>query len=384
MHKVLYIDLENCTGGTSRSLYHLVKYLDRSQVEPHVFSPKSGPNVEMYRALGVPLHIEPDLPTLPSNRRNNWYSAAWFLLKFPRYIGPIRRILAYVREHGITLIHINHTNFFALAYVLKKLTSLPVVMHVRTRMYVNAWSRVYARIMQRATDFYIFITEMEKERLLDHFVCELPPHAVLYNISEYYEVDDSEVPVALPAGKFLVISLKNIRYVNGIDRIVEVAAALAPLNRDVVFVICGKVQHEHVRQKVVDETARLGLEDMILLAGFQDRPEKLLQKCHALINVHRRKCPWGRDVIESLTYGKPAVAVGEFDTFIRPGRTGYLFPEFDPQAMAQAISGLASDPERYAAMSASCTSLARELFDGPGQSAKLLAVYDKVSSNGAD
>ena len=61
--RVLCLDIEGGFGGSSRSLYYLLKHLDRGRVAPTVWCRKPGPIQERYEALGIPVAVMPEIVT---------------------------------------------------------------------------------------------------------------------------------------------------------------------------------------------------------------------------------------------------------------------------------------------------------------------------------
>ena len=75
----LYLDVEGGWGGSSRSLYYLVRSMDRRSFRPVVISRKEGPNKERYGELGVEYQYVPQLPSFRPADRKNLISLAIFV-----------------------------------------------------------------------------------------------------------------------------------------------------------------------------------------------------------------------------------------------------------------------------------------------------------------
>ena len=70
--KILYLDHEGGWGGASRSLYYLVKGLDRSRFEPVVWHRKEGPIEEAYHSVNIRAERSPDIVSILPLKNKNW------------------------------------------------------------------------------------------------------------------------------------------------------------------------------------------------------------------------------------------------------------------------------------------------------------------------
>lgn len=95
------------------------------------------------------------------------------------------------------------------------------------------------------------------------------------------------------------------------------------------------------------ETARLGLQDRVAVRGWADPQEvdRLLREADVLVlPSHHENLPMS--VIEGMAYGLAVVTtpVGAVPDIIIPGQTGVLCPPGDPDALAQALRTVITDP----------------------------------------
>jgi glycosyltransferase involved in cell wall biosynthesis len=102
------------------------------------------------------------------------------------------------------------------------------------------------------------------------------------------------------------------------------------------------------RRRLEDIVARLGLNDLVQFRGWVSEAEKrdLLRRSWGLI-LPSAKEGWGIANIEASACGTPALASdrpGLRDS-VQDGRTGFLFPHGDVEALASVLLRLAGDPE---------------------------------------
>lgn len=103
-------------GGASRSLFVLLKSLDRTRFEPLVLFPAEGPILDVLDRMGIRYLIWP-----PHHYTNPF-----------TYLGDIVRAAKLFRREHVDLLHINYGGFWRMAEVEgARLIGLPVFTHLR-------------------------------------------------------------------------------------------------------------------------------------------------------------------------------------------------------------------------------------------------------------
>jgi glycosyltransferase involved in cell wall biosynthesis len=383
--RVLALDIEGGFGGSSRSLYELLRHMPRREAEVEVWCRRSGPIQAHYAAQNIPVRVTPDMPhisALPRFSRNvaAFGSYAW---RWPRG-GSFRRSLRAAAARA-DVVHCNHEGLFLLARWLRPRTRSAITLHVRTHLPSTVVSRWQYRTIAATADRLAFITENERDRVTE-LVGRPVPGRVIYNAAE---APDRVAPLAALDGdpRFKVAVLSNYAWIRGIDRLIDVAAALQGQGRtDVVFVIAGDC---HLRGDLpgdlgaiarrggtlADYAGERGVGQFFTFLGHVDRPEAVLAGSDVLAKPTREANPWGRDILEALAAGKPVLSVGRYDRFVETGVTGVLTPEFEAADWASQILRLADDPALRARMGEAAAARMRTLCDGPTQAGHLLALW---------
>ena len=70
--RVLCLDIEGGHGGSSRSLYHAIEGMDRSNLCIEVICKKHSNFVDKYAALNVRCNVLPEMPRITA--LNNWFA----------------------------------------------------------------------------------------------------------------------------------------------------------------------------------------------------------------------------------------------------------------------------------------------------------------------
>ncbi|MGB0630068.1 MAG: glycosyltransferase family 4 protein [Alphaproteobacteria bacterium] len=386
--RALCLDIEGGHGGSSRSLYESIAHLDRAETQVSVWCKREGPIQDKYSALNVPTAVRADMPKVSSLPRlsRNLYAYSLFVSDWLRSAGFRRALEA--ASHDVDVVHFNHESLFLLAQWLKPRTRAKLSMHIRTNLYGTRFCRWQDRKIAKTLDHLIYITENEADTM-HHLSGLKPPGTVIYNI---VDLTDALPHPEVPADSRLKIAcLSNFAWVRGIDRTVEIAAALRAAGcDDVLFVMAGDM---HLSRSLPGELGKLGaagetlethvqkqgLSDMFLFLGHVANPESVLASCDALIKPTREANPWGRDILEGLAAGKAAISVGSYDRFVEDEVTGILLHDYNCDEMARRIAELADDRARCRAYGENGRARVRTLCDGEARARELAGVWHELA-----
>jgi len=389
--RVLFFDIEGGHGGSSRSLYQSLRFLDRDVIAPEVIARRPGTIQNLYADFDIPVRVMPDLPK--ASALQNWRATARVYADAAREMWGLRPAIRELADEISTrfdVVHFNHVGFWLLAGALRRRTQTPFVMHVRTMGYGTFWTRFEARRIGRTGDHMVYITENEQRRF--QAVGVRTPGTVIYNIAE----PQNGVPrhQSVPDdGQFTISCLKNFSWERGIDRLIAIAQSLKARGRtDIRFVMAGDMTLPRYLAgrlgdigrrggSLADYAKDLGVADMFLFLGHVPDPERVLAASDLLITPSREANPWGRDVIEALAAGKPVASIGNYAKFVEDGKTGILMAEFDADAMASRIEKLADDRAACAALGMAGQSRVSTLCNGPARARDLTAVWTSVVEN---
>ena len=119
-------------------------------------------------------------------------------------------------------------------------------------------------------------------------------------------------------------------------------------------------------------------ETVVFLGNRQDVPELLAASDLVVLPSYSEALP--TSLIEALAAKRPVIAtrVGGTEEIIKPGRTGLLVPERDPEALAEAIVSLLDSPTQAQQLAEQGQRYVRKKFSIDLQLEKTLAVWDRV------
>lgn len=387
--RVLCLDIEGGYGGSSRSLFYLLRHVNPAHNRIEVWCRRQGPIVQKYNEIGLPVRVVPELPkvsALPRLSRSAWAHLR-YTVDFIRS-REFRKSLVEEINSRFDVVHFNHEALYLLASWLRRRTSAAFVMHNRTQLWDTGFARMQARRLVADNDVNVFITERERENIRK--LTGWSGGQVIHNVVELPVVKPAPHAAIPMDSAFRVACLSNFSWGRGIDRLVEVAVALKTLGRgDVRFVVAGATKLSGSLPGRLGELAAKGgslkdyaddrgVCDMFVFLGHVDNPESVLSACHALVKPSREDNPWGRDILEALSFGLPVLACGSYEKFVEPGVSGYLYPHddrFNPDRVAADIATLASDSELAHRMSAAARDKVIAECNGPSRAADLAETW---------
>jgi glycosyltransferase involved in cell wall biosynthesis len=377
---ILYVDIEGGWGGSSRSLYFLIRYLDKSRNNPIVILGKKGPAELLYKSANIESNVFFPIPRTTAMITKNWRAVGRFvtqLIHLPRFLWFTKNL---IKSNNIDIVHLNHESLFFIGLCFHLLFNVKIVYHVRTMLPVNIWSKIQVLTAIHTADYLLFITENERDLWRSIFKkTQNIPQCVIHNIAESVKKNNRQETLKKISRKFKVISLMKLSYSRGVDRLVDVGLCLKNQHlRDIVFILCGRTEDEAYEKSIRERVRVEKMNESFLFLGHQKNPEEILSECNVLIRPSREYNPWGRDVIEALRMGIPIIAIGTYSKFVEDGVNGYLLPEFDAEKIAQKIIYLSGHPEVTEGIKRANIEKAKRLFNGHTNASKVEAVYDSI------
>ena len=382
---VLFLDLEGGFGGSSRSMYYLVRHMDREAFVPVVVVRKAGPIVARYEELGVACRVMPGLPSFRPGERKQAVAYAMYLASLRRLSGLAGELADLARERGVRLLHVNHESLALTGARLADRLGLPWVCHIRTTLIPSRLARYVYGVVNRRAQGVVFITDQN----MTHFAALVgkgfarDKALVARNIAPTFP---SRPGVRDASAPFEVVSLSNFSPNRGVDRVVDVALELKRRGRrDFRFPLYGQAAHRRLLGRgagylegLVSRVQAEGLSDMVVFPGHTDDPEGVLLRADALIKLTREANPWGRDIMEGLAAGVPVVTLGAYEGFVEHGVNGYLELGWDPVRVADFLVRLKDEPGLWQTMSEANRARAARLFNGPANAAMVERLYAAV------
>ncbi len=284
-------------------------------------------------------------------RHPRFYSTRYFVPWYRRYVHKLYRQEKFDLLHCMGLYPTGY-----LAGLLKDQLPIPLVItshggdvyekNVRIRKPVLRERHCYGLAQ---ADCLLAISQFTRAGLL-----RLCPHPRrLENMPNGVDLRPFRIPAPRPADLDPAIRsgtyaffIGRHKYRKGIDVLLQ-ALALVPANGSVQLVIAGDGEE---RQNLEALTAQLGLSERVRFVGQRTGSQKIYLLQNALCSVvpSRMWEAFGIVAIEGYAAGLPVIAsrLPGLQDLIEDNQSGMLVPEENPQALANALQHLLSDPQR--------------------------------------
>lgn len=331
LHKIVYLINGLGPGGAEMMLYRLLERLDRERYEPVVVAllKIEGPVEEKIRALGISVYIL-DVRS-----------------KFD--LGAIFRLYRLLRKLKPNVIQ---TRLFAAdlaGRVLGWLQKVPyVITEIRTVYHGGFGRYLLFKLTEPLADMTLFVSKAAAERFIELKI--LPPGKarVIYN-----GLNPGDFPVArgledkkrrreelgLPVDGALLLAVGSLTVHKGYSNLLRAIRDL-PGQFAWHLVIAGSGP---LADELWSEVRVLGLSEVVTFLGRSDRVPELIAAADLLVLSSMWEGLPGV-VMEAMAGALPVVAtdVGGTPELVEEGKTGYLVPPNDSEALRIALEKVLS------------------------------------------
>lgn len=362
---LLHFDVEGGWGGSSISLFEIIKKLKKTNNKSFVVCRRKGPIQKKYKKENIKFFIEKKIysfiPRKNGKNIKNFLSSAVQIIPF---LFGILNIIKIIKKHNIDILHINYEGLFLLGFLLKFITNKPIIFHIRTQFPEKnlACKFIVFLITKYIADYIFFITDLERYFFNKYKNHSKIPKKILYNISSFK-------PSKRNKKSNIISYFGNISYAKGVDRIIDIAKICQKKKLNYKFKIFGKLNKFSYGKEFyykLKQTIKIYKLNNIHLMGHVSSPKVYLSKSYLLIRLSRANDPYGRDIIEALTMGVPSIATGSYQGIIKNNFNGYLINKFSLQKIIFYLEKLEKNYKERNRLSSNCMKISYK-FDGTEQ-----------------
>lgn len=396
--RILFVHHRSELGGAPSSLSYLIRALDRSRFEPHVYCPE-GPAADLFRRSGALVHPGPvSMFThiwASIYRGRRWLLFGRELGVLPSHLTAFSRTL---REGHYDLVHLNDSPLVAAAVVARR-QRVPIVWHLRSALPGDGSdlrSRVLRALIRRLAAASIAIND---------------------DVAQSFDVNAAVVPNAVDLDRFGPVPTPEAKTALGIDadrpvmsffgfiypskgfrEFIRTTRELHSRDLPVTALIVGGAvrgeaffgtlwgrllqilglvrNYEREAKQLVEE---LGLGDSIRFIPFTPNTADIYRASDVVVAPSTGP-ELGRPVIEAAASGVPVVASGSSTGggVLVPGETGQLLGTSDAHRLADAVEALLTDPERRDRMGRAARAYAEAHFDATRNASLVQEIYDDL------
>lgn len=378
--KILYV-VKTVTGGLAAVAEQIINSLDKSRFEPSILfdSELQSPFRSRMDASGLKIHnlqvvrlsentfsnvnrknrnISKKLEVHIGKSASQLYMAGKSLKQFlKRDIRKIRYIKKVLSENNIDILHTHHSLRDAKAeLVAARLAGVKTISH--RHGYANY--TLFDRFFDQLCDSYIYISndiaryhslngETSSKGVVIHNAIDAAPYTLDH---EYRTVRTTEFKCC--SNEIAIGMIGRVDWWKGQDIFIKALTQVIKRKPNVKAVLIGDVDNNEFRErnikylegikKIVDQN---GLNDRVLWMGHREDIPYLIGGLDIIVHASTTPEPFGLVVLEGMASAKPviATAAGGVLDIIRNGETGILVPCSNPEAMADAILKIISQPD---------------------------------------
>jgi glycosyltransferase involved in cell wall biosynthesis len=397
--RVLLFDHTAALGGGEIALLNLVRHLDLRKIKPVVVLGAEGPLAEQLRLI-VDTHVLPLSPRVTGQRKDKLGITSLFRIRdIVDVLAYMLRLARFIRANDIHLVHTNSLKADIIGGIAGRLSSRPVVWHVRDRIEDDYLPRSVVRIFRllcRLIPSYVITNSAATLRTLRlkpdfrstaiHSGVELNEHVRIASV--VHDGTSTPMPPARDSsaqGLFRIGLIGRISPWKGQHVFIHAAAQVVQRFPKVKFLIVGSalfgedLYEREVRQLVT----QLGVELFVGFTGFRTDVKQAIADLDVVVHASTKGEPFGQVIIEGMAAGKPIVATngGGVPEIVKDGVTGILVPMEDASAMAEAICRICADPVLAKAMGSSGKKRVAEHFTIEQTARKVESVYVEMRKN---
>ncbi len=403
--RVLFINHSVRDGGPGRSLFYLLKYLDKNRIDPYVLVPKDDVFSDMVReeGLGDKIIIERKFPenlqrprfgTNNTNHNNSrLYHALSVLLNLFDLILLILKSPLFIKKEKIRVIYCNGTQAKIVGAFMGLLGWCPVIWHVR-----NIQQHILLKITMNSLATFPVVKRIicVSSAAANQFRFGREKLAVVHNGIDTEDFDPQKTDGALrqeykiPEDVFIVGSTGRIVPRKGYEYLIRAASMVYnELNENgtkVKFVIVGDTPYffrsNHLKN-IMNMVTDLNLIDRFIFTGFKGDVKPYLKDFDIFVIPSNYPDPFPRTVIEAMSFAIPVVGfrVGGIAESISNDQNGFLCEPGNVNHLGSSILKLINDRALRKEMGKAGRERVERLFSAKERTADVQGIILEVLNN---
>lgn len=333
-----------------KPLWLLARELKRLGHRIEIIAPDQGKVANNALKDGIPVHV------VNASQREKARSTLRRRLIDIKWIWWIRSL---IKRRKYDIVHLNLGRARILGRIAALGTSSKIVSTIRGQDPIG----LKGYLLERATNWIDDVTVAVSRDTLSYFVSKgfsVRKSCVIYNGLDLEEID------AVPQKRDLLHKELSLRTnspiigmiahfypsrkgmdIKGHKVFIRAAEKVLENFKNAHFVIVGTDKlGGNYKSQVQEYVQRLGLDNRVHFLGLRDDIPNILDSLRCLVLPSTVREGFGMVLIEAMARGIPVIGsnIGGIPEVIKDGETGLLVPPGDPDALAEAISFILSNP----------------------------------------
>lgn len=343
--RTLFLNHSATMGGAEQGMLDVVRHMPERSLAVLL---EDGPYRARLERDGVQVHVI-DAGAMHSVRRHSRVPSGAALASVWRAAREVAEI-----SRDFDVIHANSQKALIVGALATYRTDTPLLWHLHDIIEPPYFSRLNIKadvmLANRRVERVIAVSRATADSFVRQGGAPEKVH-VVYNGTDAapFEATASET------GKVRrELGLSDVPLIGCFSRIAEwkgqhvLLEAVAELPGVHVLIVGGPLFNEHAYEERLHERVRaLGLEDRVHFLGHRTDVALLMRNVDLVVHPSTAPEPFARTLIESIFAGHAPIAsaCGGVPELIDSGRTGYLFPPGDAEALRTILRHLLDNPE---------------------------------------
>lgn len=325
-------------GGAESVLLALATRINTSRFRSLVLLPQGGWLQSKLEQKGIPVFLAK--------------SNAWYDFRLPRAMTRL------VRQEKVHLIHshLPDQNFYSCLVGCLTQSRTIVTYHGSPSCSAADKQRGAFKLwfVRHSADAVVVVSDYLKQSLRD---LKFPAERIfrIYNGVDMGRFASSPIgrlraELQCRNGTKLIGMVANLRETKGYEYFIQAARKVADTMPQTRFVAIGEID-PGIGTRMQDLVRKMSLQDHFSFLGFREDVPDILSDLDIFV-LSSISEGFSLATVEAMAAGKPVIATrsGGPQEIVEDGRTGYLTPTADPDALAGKICELLANPERAAAL----------------------------------
>ncbi len=301
----------------------------------------------------------------------------------PLDLGLYRNLVRHIRENNVDLLHSHTLGVSVYACLAGFRTGTPVVCTLHGEPDLGRserWRTIKLAILRRGAAKIVLVSNHLRELFLRESHIPAGRSAVVHNgvdCDRHSGGPDRTFRKELKISDdtFLFGAVGNVRALKAYDNLLRAAAIAVKTNPKLRFAVVGEEGNGRLLAELLQLRAELGLEDVVIFAGFRPDIAPPLHSFDAFV-LSSKSEGFSIATVQAMAAGLPVVATrsGGPEEIITDGVDGLLVARAAPAALAAAMLRLAGDGELRKRLGAAARESARAKFS----LAKMLQSYEEI------
>ena len=313
-------------GGGQRSLFYLVRGLNKDIFNPIVVCPEEGELVNKLKETGIETLVMPF-------KRLSQMSA-----------GFVLRLLRLLKDRDIAIVHTDATTETFYAGIAARLLGIPLVWHIR----VSSGS-IMDRLLSLLSTRLILVAKALESRFPYLHANKLIPIINGISVEEFDAFPGTDIRKETGTDKDSVIigCIGRIEAMKGQEYLVRAIERVEKERRDFRVMLIGEADEAYYKN-IVNLMESLKVKMFFSYLGYRTDTAGIIKSLDILVSASSFGEGLSRVILEAMAAGKPVIAtdIGGAGEAIIDGLNGYIIPPRDYNALADAILKLLNSPEK--------------------------------------